>query len=148
MRWRGFSFLPSGDGRKILVQATQFTMAFAKLSPEEIVRVADEVFAALQRSDRVANRDTRGLTFADIERTAHAVGQQVAAKITADALACAADEQTEFAACPQCQNATRVTRKKRVLRTLDGPIDYFEPAAHGVVCRRDFFPAASATASR
>ena len=122
-------------------------MAFAKLAPDALDRMAREVLAALRRSDMHPLPDTKGLTFSDIERTAHAVGQRVAAAITADTLASAADEHDEFAACPQCRNSTRVTRKKREVRTLDGPVDYNEPAAHCVACRRDFFPSASATAS-
>ena len=121
-------------------------MAFAKLTPDELDRMAREALAALRRSDAHPIPDPTGLTFSDIERAAHAVGQRVAAAITADALANAADAQAEFASCPQCRHSTRVTRKKRTVRTLDGPVDYCEPAAHCVACRRDFFPAASATA--
>jgi Zn ribbon nucleic-acid-binding protein len=121
-------------------------MPFAKLSREQLDRVAHEVLAALQRADLHPIPQTQGLTFSDIERTAHAVGQRVAACITADALANAAEEQAEFAACPQCAHRTRVTRKKRDIHTLDGPVDYKEPAAHCVGCRRDFFPSASPTA--
>jgi hypothetical protein len=121
-------------------------MAFAPLAPDELDRIAHEVLAVLRRSDVHPIPDTKGMTFSQIERTAHAVGQRIAASITADALASAADEQPEFAACPQCQHSTRVTRKKREVRTLDGPVDYFEPAAHCVACRRDFFPSASALA--
>jgi hypothetical protein len=123
-------------------------MAFAKLSEDDLGRIAREVLAVLRRSDAHPLPDTKGLTFSDIERVAHAVGQRVAAAITADTLATAADAQADFAACPQCRHSTRVTRKKRVVRTLDGPVDYDEPAAHCVACRRDFFPAASATAPR
>ena len=123
-------------------------MAFAKLSDDELGRIAREVLAVLRRSEAPPIADTKGLTFSDIERTAHAVGQRIAATITADALERAADEQAEFAACPQCRNSTRVTRKKRAVRTLDGPVEYREPAAHCVACRRDFFPSASAPASR
>jgi len=123
-----------------------FPMAFAKLSDDELDRTAREVLAVLRRSDAHPLPDTKGLTFSEIERTAHAVGQRIAAAITADALANAADEQAEFAACPLCRHSTRVTRKKREVRTLDGPVDYGEPAAHCVACRRDFFPSASATA--
>ena len=122
-------------------------MAFAKLTPDELDRIAREVLAALRRSDAHSIPDTKGLTFSDIERAAHAVGQRVAATITADALANAADEQAEFTACPQCRHSTRVTRKTRAIRTLDGPVEYGEPAAHCVACRRDFFPSAPATAS-
>ncbi len=121
-------------------------MPFAKLSHEELDRVAREVLTALRRSDHPPIPQTQGLTFSDIERTAQAVGQRVAALITADALASAAEEQAEFAACPQCGHRTRVTRQKRELHTLDGPVDYREPAAHCVGCRRDFFPSASPTA--
>jgi hypothetical protein len=124
----------------------QSPMPFAKQSPEEFDRVAREVLKALHHADAHPIPQTKGLTFADIERTAHAVGQRLAAQITAEALANAAQEQAEFAACPKCQNSTRVTRKNREVRTLDGPIDYLEPAAHCVACRRDFFPSASATA--
>lgn len=121
-------------------------MPFAKLTDDELGRIASEVLAVLRRSDAHPIPVAKGLTFSDIERSAHAVGQRVAAAIAADALANAADEQAEFAACPKCRHSTRVTRKKREVRTLDGPIDYREPAAHCVACRRDFFPAASATA--
>lgn len=124
----------------------QLPMSFAKQSPEEFDCIAREIITALWDRDVHPIPQVQGLTFSDIERTAHAIGQRIAARITAEALAHAAEEQAEFAACPQCQNSTRVTRKKREIRTLDGPIEYLEPAAHCVACRRDFFPSASRTA--
>jgi hypothetical protein len=124
----------------------QFPMSFTKPSPDELDRIAQEVITALWDRDVHPIPQTRGLSFSDIERTAHAIGQRIAARITTEALARAAEEQAEFAACPRCHHSTRVTRKKREIRTLDGPIEYLEPAAHCVACRRDFFPSAPRTA--
>ena len=118
-------------------------MPFTKPSAEELDRVADEVVAHLRSVDRNPLARPADATFADIERAAHEVGQRVAARLAAEALAGIADEQSAFAHCPKCRNATRVTRKRRKVLTHDGPVDYLEPAAHCLACRRDFFPPAS-----
>ena len=68
---------------------------------------------------------TRGLTFSRIERTAHAVGQRVAARLTAETLAASADEQPDRAPCPKCQNSAPVKRKPREILTHEG-------AGHGL----------------
>ena len=123
-------------------------MPFIKPSSAELDRIAEEVLATLRRQDLHPMASTRGLTFSQIERTAHAVGQRVAARLTADTLAAAADEQPDRAACPKCQNSAPVKRKPREVLTHDGPVDYSEPAAYCAVCRCDFFPSASAVAPR
>jgi hypothetical protein len=107
--WRGFSLLSSFDGSEVYSNAPQSLMAFSELSKDDLGRIAREDLAVLRRSDTPPIPDTKGLTFSEIERAAHAVGQRSSATTTADALANAADEQAEFVACPQCRHSTRVS---------------------------------------
>ena len=49
-------------------------MPFTKPSSAELDRIAEEVLATLRRQDLHPMASTRGLTFSQIERTAHAIG--------------------------------------------------------------------------
>ena len=122
-------------------------MPFAKPPQDGLDAIATKVLDQFRRSDSHPIPSVKGLTFAQIERRAHEVGQRIAAQLTAEALANAAGEQASSADCPTCTTACRVTRKERPMTTLDGPLEYLEPAAYCVVCRRDFFPSASSTGS-
>ena len=122
-------------------------MPFAKPPQDELDAIAAKVLDQFRRSDSHPIPSTKGLSFAQIERRAHEVGQRIAAQLTAEALANAADEQASAADCPTCTTACRVTRKERLMTTLDGPLEYLEPVAYCVACRRDFFPSASRAAS-
>ena len=123
-------------------------MPFAKPSPEELDRVANEVLAVIRSQDDHPLARPQAMTFQQIERTAHAMAMAISARLTADALVAHADEAPEHAPCPKCQQNWRVTRKKRTVITADGPVDYLEPAAHCIACRCDFFPSASAIATQ
>lgn len=123
-------------------------MPFAKPPAEVVEAIANAALAHLRSPGVSGLCFPPDATFADIERATHAIGQRVAAGLSADALAAAADGQDGFARCPKCQNSTRVTRKKRVVQTPDGPVEYQEPASHCLACRRDFFPSASASEPR
>ena len=122
-------------------------MPFTQTSPAELDRIAKAVLATLRTLDNHPLADPRGLTFRDIEHTAHLIGQRVAAQLTAEALATYAEHAPDEAACPTCQLTCHVVRKKRPLLTPDGPVAYLEPAAHCDACRRAFFPATSGVAS-
>jgi hypothetical protein len=136
----GFSFLlPCGSG-KSLPHFPTLAMPFPKTSPDELETILQDVLAAVGKNPKNPLHDPHGMTFLQIERTAHTIGQHVATRLTQQALATHAEDQPEQAPCPQCQQSCRLTRKKRRLVSPDGPIDYAEPAAHCVECRRDFFP--------
>src|SRR5688572_706290 len=76
-----FHFWRRSTPGKSFPTSPKFPMAFAKLTEEELGRIAQEVLAVLHRSDRHPILSTKGLTFADIERAAHALGQRVAAAV-------------------------------------------------------------------
>lgn len=123
-------------------------MPFAKPSPEELERVTNEVLAVLRKQENHPLARPQAMTFLQIERTAHAMAMAISARLTAEALVAHADEAPDQALCPTCQQSWRVTRKKRIVLTSDGPVEYHEPAAHCFACRCDFFPSASATATQ
>jgi hypothetical protein len=123
-------------------------MPFAKTSPEELDRILQDVLAAVGTNPDHPLHDPHGKTFLQIERTAHAIGQHLARRLTQQALAAHAADQPDHAPCPQCRRSCRLVRKKRPLTTPDGPFDYLEPAAHCEECRRDFFPDASRAEAR
>jgi hypothetical protein len=123
-------------------------MAFAKITDEELAQMTATVLRTLKQTNQHPIPDTTGMTFSDIERLSHQVGQQIAAALTADALASAAAEAPAHAPCPTCGGGSRVTQKRRTISTLDGPVDYNEPASHCVACRRDFFPSADDAAAQ
>lgn len=120
-------------------------MPFQRISdPDHDQRLAAMVALFRQQPDNIVDHP-HGHSFAEIERIAHAAGQQLAAQIMADALATHAVDQPVSSACPRCGDGCRLTRKRRQLLTGDGPVIYDEPAAHCVACRRDFFPDAAPT---
>jgi hypothetical protein len=115
-------------------------MPFTKPSPDELDRIADQVLAVLRHDTNHPLADPHGMTFLDIERTASAIGKRISTRLTEESLKAHAADQPDRASCPACGRPCSLTRKKRIVTTPDGPIDYYEPAAHCVECRRDFFP--------
>jgi hypothetical protein len=118
-------------------------MPFTKPSQDELDRIAEQVLAVLRQDATHPLADPRGMTFLDMERTASAIGKRISTRLTEESLKAHAADQPERASCPQCSRPCGLTRKKRIVTTPDGPIEYLEPAAHCVECRRDFFPDAS-----
>jgi hypothetical protein len=123
-------------------------MPFTKPSQDELDRIAEQVLAVLRQDAVRPLADPHGLTFMDIERMSSAIGKRISTRLTEESLKVHAADQPERIACPQCSRPCGLTRKKRIVTTPDGPIEYFEPAAHCVECRRDFFPDASPIAAR
>jgi hypothetical protein len=115
-------------------------MPFKNPPAEVMDQIANEILAALKQIPGNPLAKPRGMTFMDIERTASAIGKRVSTRLTEESLAEHAADQPDEADCPQCQQSCRVTRKKRIVTTPDGPVEYLEPASHCVECRRDFFP--------
>jgi hypothetical protein len=122
-------------------------MPFTKPSQVELDRLAEQVLAVLRQDANHPLADPHGMTFLDIERTASAIGKRISTRLTEESLKVHATDQPERSACPQCSRPCGLTRKKRIITTPDGPIEYREPAAHCVECRRDFFPDASRIAA-
>jgi hypothetical protein len=141
-----FHFCHVGMTGKSSPRFPKLPMSFAKPSSDELDRIATEVLAHLRRSDAVPSG--LGKSFAEMEQAARAVAQRVATKLTAEMLTELAENAPESAPCPKCQNMWKLTRHKRTILTPDGPVDYYEPAAHCIACRCDFFPTASAVRSQ
>jgi hypothetical protein len=123
-------------------------MAFQPTTPDELDQIIQDVLTAVATNPNNPLHDPHGKTFLQIERTAHAIGQRLAMRLTQQALATHAEDQPGTAPCPQCRQSCRLTRKKRPITTPDGSFDYYEPAAHCVECRRDFFPDTPRTETR
>lgn len=145
---RDFHFCRREMAGKSCPNFPKLPMPFAKPSSEELDRIANEVLAVLRKQDDHPLARPQAMTFQEIERTAPTIAMPISTRLTAEALAAHADEAPDHAPCPKCQQNWRVTRKKRTVITADGPVDYREPAAHCIACRCDFFPSASAIATR
>lgn len=77
-----------------------------------------------------------------LETAARGLGQELS-RLTQQRAAreVAAASQAE-SACPQCGQNVSVKMSKRMVRSLDGPVEVLEPKAHCPACRRSFFPSA------
>lgn len=122
-------------------------MPFTAPTPDQLDQIAERVLAVLRQHADHPLSDPQGMTFLDVERTAGAIGKRISTRLTEEALKAHAADQPAQAPCPACSRPCRLTRKRRTVTTPDGSIDYSEPAAHCVECRRDFFPDAPAIAT-
>lgn len=105
----------------------------------QLLRQAAEVKVRLDRADGTV----RGVPhYSVIERTAHELGQEVSRMVQAMHLAEIVDDGPQFARCPECETRCQLQRRKRQLRSGDGPVDLQELVGSCPCCRRDFFPAA------
>jgi hypothetical protein len=123
-------------------------MPFTKPSQDELDEIAEQVLAVLRRDAIGPLVNPHGMTFLDIERAASVIGKRISTRLTEESLKVHAADQSERTPCPHCSRPCSLTRKKRIVTTPDGPIEYFEPASHCVECRRDFFPDTSSVAVR
>lgn len=86
--------------------------------------------------------------FSTIEEIGHQVGRHVATEVDAQLTA---RHRQHFAGpqpCPQCGRLCAPGRGTHDVTTRDGPMALPEVRCHCPVCRRDFFPSASAVAAR
>jgi hypothetical protein len=75
-----------------------------------------------------------------IEARAHELGQQLSREIQLKRMEQISSDAALFAKCPECGTRCGLSRKKRRLNAIDGPLDVEEPVGHCPVCRRGFFP--------
>jgi uncharacterized paraquat-inducible protein A len=123
-------------------------MFFSSTTPAEYQAIVERVLPLLLEDPTNPLARPEKLTFAQMEQAAFQIGQQLTAKLTQAAAHLHAHQAPDQAPCPTCQQPARVTRKKRLLITPAGNLEYEEPASHCVACRRDFFPTASGTEAR
>lgn len=87
------------------------------------------------------------VTFAQMEEVAMAAVQGLLAGTLEAATVQNADHLGSQQPCPACGRLCPLTSEDRELTTRGGTFTHREPKAHCPACRRDFFPAASATAT-
>lgn len=116
-------------------------MARARISEQEwqtFVSVAERLEIPVRE---LLREDVR---FSVIEAAGHKLGRAVA-QITTERLALArAERMMGSQPCPTCGRKCPLVHRERELETIDGPVELAEPVCHCSVCRRDFFPSASA----
>lgn len=77
-----------------------------------------------------------------LEQASHRLGQELSRAAQRRAMAEAATANVESAACPTCGEQRPVKFKRRVVQSIDGPVEVVEPSADCRPCRRSFFPSA------
>ncbi len=77
-----------------------------------------------------------------LEQAAHGLGQELS-RLTQQRAACeVAASSRSTSACPECGKSCSIEMLKRMLSSLDGPVELLEPGAYCSACRRAFFPSA------
>ena len=104
---------------------------------DQLLRQAAEVSVAL---DRVEGTIVGVPHYSVIEGRAHELGQQLSRRIQAQHLGDLAAGAPAAAKCPECGTRCDTSRKRRQVRSVDGPLPVDEPVAHCPKCRRGFFP--------
>lgn len=77
-----------------------------------------------------------------IEIPAHEVGQQLSRLVQEQQASDVASRQVSEVACPQCGRSCRCEVSKRIVHSMDGPVEVTEVTAKCRPCRRSFFPSA------
>lgn len=109
---------------------------------EHLLKETAEVSAELQKID---GSQPEVPHYSQIEKRAHATGQQLSRMIQQARLEEVALAQRPQAACPTCGDVYEVAHPRRPLKSIDGQVEAMEPKSHCPRCRRDFFPSASST---
>ena len=76
----------------------------------------------------------------EIEMPAHEVGQRLSRMVQENRVGDVAAVQCTEIDCPDCGRSCRVEINKRIIHSMDGPVDLVETVAHCRRCRRSFFP--------
>lgn len=77
-----------------------------------------------------------------LERASRALGQELGRTAQQRVAAEVAARSEAVAACPACGQQCSVQMQKRVVSSIDGPVELIEPRADCPACRRAFFPSA------
>lgn len=104
---------------------------------DHLLQETAEVSAELQKID---GSQPEVPHYSQIEKTAHATGQQLSRRIQQTRLQEVALAATPQAACPTCGDVCEVAHPRRTMTSIDGPVEAMEPQAHCPRCRRAFFP--------
>jgi hypothetical protein len=80
--------------------------------------------------------------YSTLEQAASDLGREVSRQAQQRAACEVRADAPETVACPTCGRDCPVTTKRRVVRSVDGPVKLHEAAAHCPTCRRSFFPSA------
>jgi hypothetical protein len=86
--------------------------------------------------------------FGVIERAAAELGRQLSRQTLERASQEVAADSPVEAPCPTCGGLCEVTTKRRIVKSLDGPVELTEAVAECRRCRRSFFPSADGDGAR
>jgi len=109
---------------------------------DEKQRLLQRLTELLVEEQREAGVYTRVPHYSRLEQAAHALGQEVSRLGQQRAVAEVAAECAPAAACPSCGEQHEVHLEKRMITSVDGPVEVVEPVAYCRPCRRSFFPSA------
>ena len=80
--------------------------------------------------------------FSLLEDAAQDVGQALSRRVQERSAREVASDSPQAAACPGCGGSCPLETQRRVVRSVDGPIELDEQVGHCKRCRRSFFPSA------
>jgi uncharacterized protein with PIN domain len=108
---------------------------------QKLIREAAEVSVSLDRK----NGTIKGIPhYSVIEARAHELGRQLSREIQTRQMGEVAALGEEFAPCPACATRCKLQSKKRIVTSIDGPVEIQELRGDCPLCRRAFFPQQSA----
>lgn len=102
-----------------------------------LLKEGAEVSVALDRADGTI----RGVPhYSVIEARAHELGRQLSRTIQVRQMGELVTGRMATAACPSCATRCQLKPKRRMVTSIDGPVEVQELEGHCPVCRRAFFP--------
>jgi hypothetical protein len=104
---------------------------------DRLIREAAEVSVALDRAEGTIVGVPH---YSVIEARAHELGQQLSRQIQTRQMGELATQASLVAKCPGCGTRCETVRKKRRVKSIDGPLTIEESVGRCPQCRRDFFP--------
>lgn len=107
---------------------------------DRLLQEAAEVSVALDRS----TGKIKGVPhYSVIESRAHELGRQLSREIQTRQMGEVAALGAETAPCPDCGVRCKLYSKKRIVTSVDGPVEIQELKGDCPLCRRAFFPRSS-----
>ncbi len=115
---------------------------------EKIERLLKETAEAAAELQKIDGTQPEVPHYSQIEKAAHATGQQLSRRIQEVRLQEVALAAAPQVACPTCGDVYEAVHPRRTLHSIDGEVEAMEPQAHCTRCRRDFFPSAGSIGRR
>lgn len=84
--------------------------------------------------------DIDTMTFAEMEEISHGLGRELSRRLQGSFVSDQSGRMSSDYDCPTCGLECEAVRKKRMIKTVDGPVEVEELKSYCPKCRRYFFP--------